>query len=173
MNEFARDFPIRDGKMFGVYSVAFAANGTVERVAAVDYFLPQGHEQDFAALIRTALRSQQPGAPWSVRVRVEPGAETVFRVGRSEVCEPRSRSSFQLATPAFSRILRPVPMRVQVRIATNGQIRAINILRPSGDNELDRWVQDTLLRRSFQPGLVDGTAVEMEREETVRFTYRP
>ena len=173
MGDFARKYPIRDGKMFGVYSVAFAADGSVERAAAVDYFLPQGLEPEFTAMVRHALRPQHAGKPWSVRVRIEPGDETGFRVGRSETCEPVSRTRFELTAPALYNLQRPVPMRVQVNVGTEGQIQAINILRPSGDRELDRWVEETLMRASFQPGLIDGIPVAMTHEETVTFKYRP
>jgi TonB family protein len=173
MRDFAREHPVRDGKTFGVYSVAFAADGRVERVAPVDYFLPQGYEPEFGSMIRTALRAQRPGTAWSVRVRIEPGDVPVFRVGRSETCEPVSLTRFELNAPALAQVERPAPMRVRVRVGAEGEAMGIEILRRSGDSELDRWVEQTLMRRAFRPGLVDGVAVPMDSEQTVTIRYRP
>lgn len=171
--KFAEDYPVRDGKMYAVYSVAFAANGSVERVAPIDYFLPQGREPELNALVRQAIRAQRPANSWSLRLRVEPASEPVIRVGRSEVCAPRSTTRFELTHPALAQGTPPAPMRVRVYVGTEGRIRSIDVLRGSGDSELDRWVESTLLSRSFLPGLVDGVPVEMQRDEEVRIRYRP
>jgi TonB family protein len=171
--EFAQEYPIRDGKMYAVYSVAFAADGSVERVAPIDYWLPQGREPELTAVVRAAIRAQRPGNPWSLRLRVEPASEPLIRVGRSEVCQPRSTTRFELTHPALAQGKPPEPMRVRVLVGTQGRIRGIDVLRGSGDAELDRWVESTLLSRTFLPGLVDGVAVEMQREEEVRIRYRP
>lgn len=173
MAKFAQDFPVRDGKLTALYSVAFAADGSVERVVPIDYWLPQGEEPQLTALVRQSIRPQRPGSPWSVRLRVDPAAETVFRVGRSEVCQPRSTTRFELVTAAIDQQQAPPPMRVRVIVGTQGEIRSLEVVRSSGERELDRWVHDSLLRRRFQPGLVDGVPVIMERDEDVRLRYRP
>lgn len=170
---FAEEHPIRDGKQTALYSVAFAADGSVERLKAIEYFLPQGGEPEVTAMVRQSLRAQRTGAPWSVRLRVEPGSPTVFRVGRSEVCQPRSRTRFELNAPVLAQVQTPAPMRVRVVVGTGGEIRSLMVTRSSGENELDRWVHDTLLRYNFEPGLVDGVPVVMERDEDVRLRYRP
>jgi hypothetical protein len=173
MAKFAQDFPVRDGKLTALYSVAFAADGSVERVVPIDYWLPQGEEPQLTALVRQSIRSQRAGSPWSVRLRVDPAAETVFRIGRSEVCPPRSLTRFELTTSALAQSQSPPPMRVRAIVGTQGEIRALQVVRSSGENELDRWVHDTLLRRRFQPGLIDGVPVIMERDEDVRLRHRP
>lgn len=173
MAKFAQDFPVRDGKLTALYSVAFAADGSVERVAPIEYWLPQGEEPQFTALVRQSIRPQRAGTPWSVRLRVDPAAETVFRVGRSELCQPRSTTRFELVTAAIDQQQAPPPMRVRVIVGTQGEIRSLDVVRSSGDRELDRWVHDSLLSRRFQPGLVDGVPVIMERDEDVRLRYRP
>lgn len=170
---FAQEYPIRDGKMFAVYSVAFAADGRVERVAPIDYWLPEGREPELNAVVRSAIRAQRPGRAWSMRLRVEPASEPVIRAGRSEVCEPRSTTRFELTHPALAQGKQPDPMRVRVHVGTQGQVRSIEVLRGSGESEVDGWVERTLLSRSFLPGLVDGVAVDMARDEEVRIRYRP
>jgi TonB family protein len=173
MAKFAQEHPIRDGKMTALYSVAFAADGSVERVMPIDYWLPQGEEPQVTALLRNSIRAQRAGSPWSVRLRIDPAAETVFRVGRSEVCQPRSTTRFELSTAALDQQQAPPPMRVRVIVGTQGEIRSLEIVRSSGERELDRWVHDSLLSRRFQPGLIDGVPVTMERDEDVRLRYRP
>lgn len=170
---FALDNPIRDGKMTALYSVAFAADGSVERVVPIDYWLPQGEEPQFTALVRQSIRPQRAGNPWSVRLRVEPAAQTVFRVGRSELCHPRSTTRFELTAPALSSLQAPPLMRMRALVGTQGEIRTLQIVRSSGEAELDRWVHDSLLSRRFQPGLIDGVPVMMERDEDVRLRFRP
>jgi hypothetical protein len=170
---FAEEHPIRDGKQTVLYSVAFAADGSVERVKALEYFLPQGEEPQVTEMVRQSLRPQRAGTPWSVRLRVEPGPATVFRVGRSEVCQPRSRTRFELNAPVLSQMQSPAPMRVRVVVGTGGEIRSLLVTRSSGETEMDRWVHDSLLRYTFEPGLVDGVPVVMERDEDVRLRYRP
>ncbi len=173
MAKFAHDFPIRDGKLTALYSVAFAADGSVERVAPIDYWLPQGEEPQLTAMVRQSIRPQRAGARWSVRLRVEPAAQTVFRVGRSEVCHPRSTTRFELTAPALSGLQAPSPIRVRATVGTHGEIRNLQIVRSSGEAELDRWVHDSLLSRSFEPGLVDGVPVMMEHDQDVRLRFRP
>lgn len=173
MAAFARDNPIGDGKMTALYSIAFAADGSVERVVPIDYWLPQGEEPQVTAMVRQSVRAQRAGTPWSVRLRIDPAAETVFRVGRSEVCQPRSTTRFELTAPALSGLQAPPLMRVRATVGTQGEIRALQIVRSSGEAELDRWVHDSLLERRFQPGLLDGVPVIMERIEDVRLRFRP
>jgi len=170
---FAEEHPIRDGKQTALYTVAFTADGSVERVKAIEYFLPQGEEPQVTEMVRQSLRRQPAGSPWSVRLRVEPGSATVFRVGRSEVCQPRSRTRFELNALALAASQTPRPIRVRVVVGTGGEIRSLMVVRSSGENELDRWVHDSLLRYTFEPGLIDGVPVVMEREEDVRLRYRP
>ena len=174
VDAFAQKYPIREGKMFAVYSVAFGADGRVARVAPIDWFLPLEREQELTALVRQSVRAQREGQPWSVRLRVEPGAEPALRVGRSEVCPARSTTRFHLLTQAMDPTASPpLPLRVRVSVTENGQIAAINLLRSSGNNELDRWVEQSLIGRRFNPEIVDGVAVPVEREEEVRIRYRP
>ena len=171
--KFAADHPVRDGKVFALYSVAFAGDGSVERVAPLDYWLPQGEEPALNAMIRASLARQQPGGPWSVRIRVEPGAEPVFRVGRSEMCSPRLTSRFELTAPALALQQAPPAIRVNLVVSNEGIIRSLTLVRSTGEAELDRWVHDTILGRSLQPGLLDGVAVEMKHQEDVRIKARP
>lgn len=173
VDAFAQKYPLRDGKMFAVYTVAFGADGQVARVSAIDWFLPRDREQELTGLVRQSLRAQPAGQPWSVRLRVEPGAEPALRVGRSEVCAARSTSRFELLTQAMeASTTTPLPVRVRVSVRESGEIAAIHVLRSSGDREIDRWVEQSLLRRRYNPELVDGVAVPVEREEEVRIRYR-
>ena len=174
VDAFAQKYPLRDGlKMFAVYSVAFGADGQVARVSAIDWFLPQDREQELTGLVRQSLRAQPAGRPWSVRLRVEPGAEPALRVGRSEVCAARSTTRFELVTSVTdASAVSPPPVRVRVAVRESGEIAAIQLLRTSGDREMDRWIEQSLLNRRYNPELVDGVAVQAEREEEVRIRYR-
>lgn len=173
VDAFAQKYPIRDGKMFAVYSVAFGADGQVVRVSPIDYLLPLEREHELTGLVRQSVRAQPAGRPWSVRLRVEPGAEPALRVGRSEVCAARSTSRFELVSQALdASTTAPLPVRVRVAVRESGEIASIQVLRSSGDRELDRWVEQSLLRRRYSPELVDGVAIPVEREEEVRIRYR-
>jgi hypothetical protein len=164
VSAFAQQYPIRDGAMFGLYSIAFDGNGAVERVQSLDYLLPQGRADEFAALVRGALKPQRAGRPWSVRLKVEPGAAPKFRVGRSELCAPEMRVRFSVTAPANYPIASPPPMRVRVVVGDDGHVRSFEMLHGSGAPELDQWVESTLLNGSYAPGLVDGVPVIGELE---------
>jgi TonB family protein len=170
--EYARQHPLRDGGMFALYSVAFTAEGTVERVKELDYLLPQGGADEFTSLVRASLRPQAAGKSWSVRMRIEPGAATVFRVGRSEVCEAESLTRFTVEAPSLEGGRRPTPLRLRVLVDARGNVTDVQLLRGSGSDELDRWVLDALRQNSFSFGLVDGVAVPMAVDVTVPFRSR-
>ena len=167
VSAFATQYPIRDNAMFGLYSIAFDGNGAVERVQALDYMLPQGRAEEFAGLVRGALRPQRAGRPWSVRLRVEPGATPKLRVGRSEVCPPEMRVRFSVRAPAKSPIQSPPPMRVRVLVGEDGRVRSFQMLHGSGVSDLDQWVQTRLTSARYAPGLVDGAPVIAELEMSV------
>ncbi|HEU4559830.1 MAG TPA: energy transducer TonB [Longimicrobium sp.] len=171
-SEFAARHPLREGAIFGLYSIAFNAGGAVERVKDLDYMMPQGRADEFESLLRQHLRAQRPGRSFSVRVRIEPAGNPVFRVGRSEVCEPMANTRFTVEAPSLAGGRRPTPIRVRALVGEDGTVGDVQIVRGSGSDELDRWVQDSLRRSRFQPGLVDGVRVPMEYEETVQFRSR-
>lgn len=172
VSEFATRYPLREGAIFGLYSIAFNAEGAVERVKDLDYMMPQGRADEFESLLRQHLRAQRPGRSFSVRLRIQPAGNPVFRVGRSEVCEPLANTRFSVEAPSLEGGRRPTPIRVRALVDEDGNVGDVQIVRGSGSDELDRWVQDTLRRRRFQPGLVDGVRVPMEYEETVQFRSR-
>lgn len=167
MTAYAREFPVRDGSVFGVYSLSFDASGALERIVPVDYWLPQERVATFQQLIREAALPQQRGA-FSVRLRVVPGEQPSFRVGYSEVCPPDSRMSFSLTAPALALIREPQPVRLKMFVGEDGRLVNLSVATSSGDPEIDRWVEATVLRYQFAPGLVDGTPVAMEHEQMVR-----
>jgi TonB family protein len=144
----------------------------VERLKAIDYWLPQGQEQAFAALVRPHLRPQ-PGGPTNLRLRVQPGSTPMLQVGRSELCPPESRTQFRLTAPATAQLQKPQPVRARIHVDAQGQAQSIQVLSSSGDRELDRWVTEILQRHTFSPGLIDGTPVAMDYEETVQISARP
>ena len=169
---FGQRYPLREGTMFALYSVGFNAEGAVERVKAIDYLLPQGRDAELEAVLRQHLRAQGAGRAWSIRLRVEPAGNPVVRVGRSEVCEPESTTRFSVEAPSLEGGRRPTPIRLRAVVDAQGNVTDVQLLRGSGSDELDRWVQDTLRRRRFAPGLVDGVPVPMDHEETVPFRSR-
>lgn len=170
--EYARQHPLRDGGMFALYSVAFTPEGAVERVKELDYLLPQGGADEFTSLLRASLRPQPAGKAWSVRLRIEPGAATVFRVGRSETCEAESLTRFTVEAPSLEGGRRPTPLRLRVQVDARGNVTDVQLLRGSGSDELDRWVLDALRGNPFSFGLVDGVAVPMAVDVTVPFRSR-
>lgn len=168
---YAARYPISGGQsMFALFSITYGDHGVVERVRPIDYLLPSQHEAELTAVVRQAL-AQQRGA-FTLRLRVEPGGQRVLRVGRSERCPPASNTSFSLVSPVADP--REVVQQITVRalIGPDGFARGIQLLRGTGNNQLDRWVQESLARRRYQPGLIDGQPVEMEHEESIRIRSR-
>lgn len=171
VSSFAQRHPLRDGSMRALYSVQFDASGRVNRLAPIDYWLPQGQAEVFASLVRQNLRRQTRG-PLSLRLWVEPTATSILRVGRSEQCPPEARTRFKLTAPAAFPIDRPRAVRVRVFVDANGRARGTELASSSGSAELDRWVMETLQRHEFTPALLDGVPVAMEYTETVQIQSR-
>ena len=171
VTRYAENNPLRDGELRALYSVVFGLDGRLERLHALDYWLPQGEADGFAALVRETIRRQSAG-PLSVRLLVRPGAERVVQVGRSERCAPRSLTRFRLTAPAAMPVERPSPIRVRVHVGAEGRVQGLQMLSGSGSDDLDRWVQRTLQSYEFEPGLLDEVPVAMTVEETVQIEYR-
>jgi hypothetical protein len=170
--EYARQYPITgDRPMFAVYSIGFDEHGVVERVKAIDYFLPTDRETELTDRLRASLKQQ--GGPLNVRLRIEPGSAAPFRVGRSERCPPLSNMRFGLTAPATSSTGTPPNILLRTLVAPDGSVVGQQMLRRTGSSELDMWVENSLARRRYQPGLIDGVPVQMEIEETVRIRARP
>lgn len=172
VSRFAEQFRLREGSLFALYSLAFDRDGNVERMVPLEYWLPQGQAETFAALVRQHIRRQERGS-FSVRLRVEPTGNPAFLVGRSERCPPEPTTSFELTAPAMAGPLsRPSPIRLRVWVTPEGAPGTIDVMGSSGSSELDRWVRETLTRRRFRPGLLDGVPVAMEYEGSVRIRAR-
>lgn len=165
---YAQRFPVRDGRLWALYTITFNNQGAVSRVRDVDYFLPEGQAETLAMMVRTALRSQPVGG-FTMRLRVEPGGTPVFRTGWSEVCPPSSRMSFSLTAPAAAGVQGPpAPVRLRLSVDEDGRVGDTAVLSSSGSPELDRWVEENLRSYQFAPGLVDGIPTAMDHDQTVR-----
>jgi TonB family protein len=168
---YAQRFPVRDGKLFALYSITFDARGTPTQVRNVDYFLPEGQAETLATLVRTSLRSQ-PAGGFTMRLRVEPGGSPVFRMGWSESCAPASRMSFSLTAPAAAGVQGPpAPVRLRIFVDAEGRVGDTSVLSSSGSSELDRWVEEYVRSYQFAPGLVDGIPTAMDHEQTIRIRH--
>jgi hypothetical protein len=168
---YAEEFPVREGAVFAVYSVVFARDGSVERVSAIDYWLPEVAVGTLENLVRTSLL-RQPTGGFSVRLRVDPGPAPLIRVGYSERCLPVPTTRFRLIAPVAFPVERPTPLRLRILVSADGRITGSQLLSSSGSPELDRWVETQLAARTFEPGLIDGVPVAMDYEETITIQSR-
>jgi hypothetical protein len=169
---FARSFPIT-GPSFGVFSVAFRADGSVERVAPIDYMLADGQAGVFAGLIRSHLRLTDLRGPLTLRLRVDASETPTFRVGRSERCAPTIQTRFRVETfTGRNPQDRPNAVRARVVVEETGHVASVFISGSTGMSELDRWIRDSLLNREVEPGLIDEVPLQMEFEETVQVQTR-
>lgn len=169
---FAERNPISGGRMFGLYSIAFNAQGAVERVKDIEYLLPQGKADEFTALLRGHIRPQAAGKSRSVRLRIEAGANPVFRVGRSEICPPSSGTRVRIRSPSLGGGVEVTSVRFRAVVNADGSVDDVHLFRGTGNDDFDRMVRDMLREVQYNPGLVDGVPVEMELEETLRFETR-
>ena len=165
---FARDFPVTgDTIPYGLYSVTVGPGGRVQSMHTVHYWLPASQAEAFALHVRAHLRpAQLPES--TVRLRVRLGETPRLTVENAYRCPAELRGDFRIRTENAG-AARPQPtMRVRARVAADGSIISVHILRSSGDAEIDRWVQGTLQRSRAVPGLIDGEPAEMDVEEEIR-----
>lgn len=163
-------FDARRDTTYTLFSVAFARDGRVERVRGIEWWMPEGTVDPLAAIVSRHLKPQPGGG--SVRLRVRPDAQPVIRVGRSQVCRPGSAMSFHLVAPQLNPLLKPQPIQLRIRVSAEGRVVGAQVVRSSGDEELDRWVRSNVERYQYSPGLVDGVPVEMEYEQSVQIGAR-
>ncbi len=169
--DFAQRFPVRDGRMRALFSLGYDAEGRVQRLRMLEWYLPQGQDAAFTEMVRRHL-TPPAGSPASVRLHFQPGEESLVAVGYSEQCPPESRTSFRLFVPAGMELSRQQNLRVRLRVTEQGQVQNLTLLSGTGDDRIDRWVVQALERYQFNPGLIDGQPVAMDHEETVRVVSR-
>ncbi|HEX8272251.1 MAG TPA: TonB family protein [Longimicrobiaceae bacterium] len=163
-------FDARRDSTYTLFSVAFGREGRVERVRGIEWWMPEGTVDPLAAIVSRHLKPQPGGG--SVRLRVRPDAQPIIRVGRSQVCRPGSAMSFRLVAPQLDPLSKPQPILLRIRVSTDGRVVGAQVLRSSGEEELDRWVRSNVERYQYAPGLVDGVPVEMEYQQTVQIAAR-
>jgi len=164
----AREFPMADSA-FAAYTIAYGPGG-VQGIRPVNYRLPSGQAEPFAGLVRRHLRSVG-SSPGYLRLRVVFGEQPRFVVNNVERCPPELRTEFHMRTVTQAEYHAPITMRARVRVAPDGRILSVRLLRSSRDNEIDTWVLSVLQSGNALPGLIDGVPVEMEVEEDVRLRF--
>lgn len=166
---FARENPITgDTIPYGVYSLTLGAGGRVESLRPLSYWLPRSQVDAFGSLVASHLRPQEVD-PGTVRLRVSLGDAPQVRVLQSEYCPAEVRTRFEIRTgsPGVPKT-QPQPVRVRARVAADGRVMSVHVVRSSGDPEIDTWVQATLQRGSAVPGIIDGTPADMDVETDIR-----
>jgi hypothetical protein len=164
---YASKYPLAgDRRMYAVYSIGFDAAGRIERLQPIDYLLPQGYEGDLNELVRSTVHGQRAGNPVSLRLRVEPAAQPVMRVGRSEQCPPQANMRFEVLATGALALQHPSPIRARATVDSTGHVVAMRITQPSGEQYIDAWVEEVLNQHVFTPGLIDGVPWLMEAEES-------
>lgn len=166
---FAREFPTGSDSAFAAYTITYGPGG-VQGIRPVNYRLPSGQADRFAALVRSNLRSIG-SAPGYLRLRVGVGEQPRFTVGNVERCRPELRTEFHMRTETQAEYRAPLTMRARVRVGADGRILSAVLVRSSRDVEIDTWVQSVLQRGHAVPGLIDGVPIEMEVEEDVRLRF--
>lgn len=156
--------------MYTLFSVAFAPTGRAERVRGIEWWMPEGTVDPLATIVGQHMKPRAGGG--SVRLRVRPDARPEIRVGRSQVCRPASRMSFRLEAPQLDPVSKPQPILLRIRVSAEGRVVGAQVLRSSGQEELDRWVRSNVEGYQYSPGLVDGVPVEMEYEQSIQITAR-
>ena len=109
-----------------------------------------------------------PPETGTVRLRLILGETPAARIEQSQVCPAEIRGRFQLRTGTPQQRRTQPTLRVRARVAADGSILSAQILRSSGDMEIDQWVQSALSAGSAVPGLVDGIPTLMDAEQEIR-----
>lgn len=158
--------PLAEGEGRILFSLGWGPSGQVERVKDIDWFLPQGAAAQYTSLVQRTLRPQ--AVKTDLRLRIVPGGEPSFQVGRAEICPPRALVRFQVNRSAFASTPdAPTPIRARVMIGTAGEALGVTITRSSGNTEIDQWVIRKLQELTHLPGLIDGVPQRMDAEVDV------
>ncbi len=167
LTEFGRENRLATPEFFALYSVGFDRDGRVERLEAIDWYLPKDSEPGLRGIVRAALRS--PGKAANLRVRVVPTVEPKVLVGHAEICPPLGLTRVSLEAPQTASRSIPPQLRARVMVSSQGVPQGASLLRGTGDRSLDDWVIENLNRGRYSPGLIDGHPVAMEYEQVVTF----
>ena len=166
----AREGRITDPQTYMVLSLEILPDGSVGRLRAIDWFMPAALNYTLEVAVRERLRQSSVGAG-NVRLRVEP-TTGVVRVGRSEQCPPVETMRFELYAPATMGRLNLQPAVLRLRVLADGAVAGVTVMRSTGDGEIDRWIVSKVPERRYHPALIDGIAVPMDYEQTVRVRQR-
>lgn len=166
----AREGRITDPQTYMVLSLEILPDGSVGRLRAIDWFMPAALNYTLEVAVREQLRQSSVGAG-NVRLRVEP-TTGVVRVGRSEQCPPVETMRFELYAPATMGRLNLQPAVLRLRVLADGAVAGVTVMRSTGDGEIDRWIVSKVPERRYHPALIDGIAVPMDYEQTVRVRQR-
>jgi hypothetical protein len=169
---------IADVRGSALLSLKFDSTGTPTRVRVIEGTIPESAVPVVELAIASALRPQEPGSSWGVRLRVELDSVPSFRVGRSEKCLPAPRPTlndthltttargYSATTVQVDRQARTV--RLGVTVDERGHVVDAKILDSEGD-PMAQTVRGFVLEQRYFPGLDDGIPAEMtvERRERI------
>jgi hypothetical protein len=163
----AMEYRTTQDTSFVLLSVWMTAEGAVERVQEIDYYVAREMIEPLKALVSRTLKPQRGGG--YLRLRIHPGTRRVL-VGRSEVCMPRGPDRVNVRRSAISG--RDIYQSYRARIQVNPDGRAISVTtaRGTGEESIDVFIVRMLQSSPYTPGLVDGIATQMQYEQDVRVT---
>ena len=150
-----------------LFSVRWDESGGVEWVRPLEATLPATAVERLLPLVHAHARAAKEALdPFTLRVRVEPGAAPAVRVGRSLACaaapDPAGGGGLLVESEAaqdVARIRDARPSRVEVKVGTGGEVLEAKVLQSSGNRAQDDAAVRIARGMRFLPELVDGVPV--------------
>lgn len=142
-----------------------------ERPAAhfMDTLAVGSFSPELLAQVVDALRPVPKGFPRAFRLHLESGPTPSVRIEPSVLCAPLTDEGASVTQLRFSVGISssssPPPRGQQVtpslRVDETGKVYEVKLGRGTGNPEVDRALQEELLRQRFRPALLDGRPVEV------------
>ena len=156
-----------------VFALRLGALATVPRVRILESKVADAVADRAAQAVEAALSEVPPDQPWAFHVVVAADREGSIKLDRSRVCGgiPADRvvHTRTEAVPAgeLESLRREIAenrrhrssMLHRVLVDTQGRVLAVELVKSSGDGQMDENETGALRRRRFSPTRLDGTPV--------------
>lgn len=151
---------------YALFSLRFDSAGKPIRARLIEATTPDSDADALRAMIASAVVQREAGAPVAARLRIDLTPAPVYRVGKSEYCDPVRVTANTMAPdprvttlphgPAASRTV--TSYKYEAEISATGTVLAIRF-DASIDPAFEEPLRESMMKERWEPALDDGAPV--------------